>query len=199
MTSSSPFRTFFQHDAGACVADHSSAEHFRRNAGGLFFALGDDHALAGGQSVGLDHDRCVKVAQRCAHFIHRVANRVCRGRNVMTLEKFFGEALARLKLRCRAGRSEHWPTPAREFVDYAHCERQLGTDYGEIRLQARRQRGHGVEALQIGGQALRVIADAAISGRAIKLRNARRLPQLPHQRVLAPATAQDQNFHMQKN
>ena len=53
-------QTFFQHHARSGLAQHLAAEHLF--GGALRFVLGlrDDDAFAGGQAVGLDHDRGVK-------------------------------------------------------------------------------------------------------------------------------------------
>ena len=56
-------------------------------------------------------------------------------------------------------------------------------------LQARRQARDRLQTLQIRRQTLGIVRNAAISRRAVKLRSARRLPQLPYQRVLAPAAS----------
>ncbi len=108
---------------------------------------------------------------------------------MMPLQKFLGETLARLQLRRGLRRTKHRPSAPRELIHHAQSERQFRADHGQIRLQPRRQAHDRIQALQIGGQAFRVVRNSAVPGRAIKLRNARRLPQLPHQRMLAPAAA----------
>src|SRR2546428_2720386 len=59
------------------------------------------------------------------------------------------------------------------------------------------QRGQRIDALDINRKALGLIGNAAVSRSAINLAHARRLPQLPNQRVLAAAASDHQDFHSQ--
>ena len=137
----------------------------------------------------------MKMSESGTHLLDGITDGKGSGRNMVPLEKFLGKALARLQLCGGARGSERGPTAPREFVDHSQRERQFRADDGQIRLQAVREGRDRVQALQVDGQALRVVGNATVPRRAIKLRNARRLPQLPYQRVLAPTASKDQNFH----
>ena len=135
------------------------------------------------------------MTERGPHLLDGVTNCKRSGRNVMPLQKFLGEALARLQLSRCPSRTERRPSAPGKLIDHTQSQREFRTDHGQIGLQARRQARDRLQTLQIRRQTLRIVRDAAISGRAVKLRNARGLPQLPYQRVLAPAVSEDQNFH----
>ena len=181
-------QAFFQHDPRPGVAQHLAAQHLGRDARRLFFAFGDDHALAGRQPIRFHDHRSVEMSERRFHLLHRIADRKGSRGDVMPLQKFLGKALARLQPRRCLGRPKHAPAAASKLVDRSESQRQLGPNQGQIRLQACRQRDHRVKTLQIGRQAFGLVRDPAIAGCAIKLRDPRRLLQLPDQRVLAPAS-----------
>ncbi len=90
----------------------------------------------------------------------------------MALQKLLGKALARLQLRRRLRRPKGRPSAASEFIHHAQGARQFRPHHGQIRLEPRRQRRNRLQALQVGRQTLRLICDAAVSGRAVELRNA---------------------------
>src|SRR5215831_6492706 len=106
----------------------------------------------------------------------------------MPLQKLLSEALARFQLRCCLGRTKHAPATAYEFVNDAKGQRQLWTNHRQIRLQASRQGGNRIEVFQIGGKTFGIIGNSAVPRGTIELRNPRRLPQPPNQRVLASTT-----------
>src|SRR5579859_2477048 len=129
----------------------------------------------------------MKVAERGTDLIDRITDGKVSGRNPVALQKFLGEALARLKLRGGLGRAEDAPSPAVELIHDTEGERKFGAYHGQVRPQARGELRHGVEILEIGGQAFGILGDTAVAGSAIELRNARGLAQLPHQCVFASA------------
>ena len=133
----------------------------------------------------------MKVVQVRAYFVHGIADRVVRGGDAMPLQEFLGETLAGFQLGRRFGGAEGAPAAAGEFVHHSEHQGQFGTDHCEIGLDLAGDAGERVQAFDVSGKAFRFFGDPAISGRAVDLRHARRLPQLPDQRVLAPSTADD--------
>ena len=87
------------------------------------------------------------------------------------------------------------PAAAREFIDNSQHERQFRADHREIGLNSIGHRDHRFETLQVDGRHFGFVGDAAVAGSAVELGDARRLPQLPNQSVLASAAADDKNFH----
>src|SRR5215469_15048499 len=114
----------------------------------------------------------MEMPESGADVLDGVANGKRGCRDVMPLQKFLGKTLARLELRSGLGGPKHGPSPAPEFVHNAEGQRQFRSHHGQVRLQADSQGGNRVQALQVRGYALCVIADAAISRRAVKLRDA---------------------------
>src|SRR5271163_2397469 len=116
----------------------------------------------------------------------------------MPLQKFLSEALASLQLRRSLGRPERRPAPPRKLVHHTQSQRQFRTNHRKIRPQPITQSNHRIQALQINRQAFRLVGNAPIPRRTIKLRNPRRLPQLPNQSMLATSVTKNQNFHSQR-
>src|SRR5207302_7898427 len=105
------------------------------------------------------------------------------------VEKLLSEALARFQ-SCRCfGRTESLPPPPGELIDYAQGQRQFRSDHGKVRMNLGGQRDKRIDALDINRKALGLIGNAAVSRCTINLAHARRLPQLPNQRVLAAAAS----------
>ena len=155
----------------------------------------DDYTFAPGESIGLDNDRSVEMREGRADIFRGIADRVMRSGNVVALQEFLGEALTGFKLGGSPGRAERSPAALVEFVHYPEHQRQFRSNDCEIGLNLV---GHGeqrVQALDVGWNALRLFCDPAISRSAVDLRDARRLPEFPDQRVLASAAADDKDFH----
>ncbi len=117
-----------------------------------------------------------------------------RRRNVVPLQKFLGETLARFQLRRRLRRTKRPPAPPRELIHHSQHQRQFRPDHCQVGLQPVRQCNHRIQALQVDGNAFRLFGNAAIAWRAINLSHPRRLRQLPHQRMLAAAAASTRIF-----
>ena len=161
----------------------------------LVFGLGDDYTLAGGESVGLYHDRSMEVRQRVVHLLRSIADRIMRRGNVVALQKFLGKALAAFQLSGGLRWPERAPASPREFVHYAEHQRQFRPHDGEVGLDLVSERDHGVEALDVDRDALRLVRDPAVARRAVDFCDPRRLPELPHQGMLASAAADDEDLH----
>ena len=115
----------------------------------------------------------------------------------MTLEELLREGFGAFELRAGAARPEALQARGFEAVDDAGDERHLGTDDRELdalllgeldqRREVRGGNGHVAR--------LRLARGAGVARRAQDLADLRRLRELPGQRVLAPAAADDQNLH----
>jgi hypothetical protein len=109
----------------------------------------DQHALAGGQPVGLEHHR---QADRLA--ASRASPASCdhlEGRrwDVVPLHELLGEHLAALELRaCRDG-PEDRQAAALELVDEAQRQRQLGPHHHQVDLEVGGEVGQRVDL--VGG------------------------------------------------
>ena len=155
---------------------------------------GDHHALARGEPVGLDHDRRalgVDVAVRRGGVGE---GRVARGRDAVPRHEGLGVVLRALELRRRLRRAEDRQPRRPEGVDDARGQRRLGPDHGQRRVLARegdeirnrRQRDVGEPGLARG---------AGVARRDEHPGHPRGLRELPRQRVLAAAAADDEDVH----
>ena len=193
---SSPMQAFLDHHAVAGFAHAVAGEH--GVDGGVRFLRGrrDDHALAGGQPVGLDHDGRalrVDVGMRGGGIGEGAEG---RGGNVVARHELLGEILRAFELGGGLGRAEYLQPGGAEGVDHAGRQRRFRADHGErdVRLAADEfnQRGnvrqwHVVEPV-LGRR-------AAVAGRDEDLRDAGGLRELPGQSVFASAGADDEKFH----
>ena len=82
-------------------------------------------------------------------------------------------------------------------IDDAAIERQLGTDDGEIDALALGERGErvGIAPTSIGDERARSAAMPALPGRADDRADSRLARELPGERVLAAAAADDEHLH----
>ena len=131
--------------------------------------LGDDDALAGSQSVGLQHEREAERA-RAHHrqrFVEGVGGMKTRRRHAVTCHERLGEGLARFERR-RGARGTEQQTPARgEAVGDANAQRQLGADDREVDAFADGEREQRVRVGEIGvDRSARPRAIPGIAGRA---------------------------------
>ena len=83
----------------AARAAEFAVEHLVERVLGLFIGLGDHHALARGQSIGLEHERRIEALERAPRLFERNAAFVTRGGNIGALAQLLGEALAAFELR----------------------------------------------------------------------------------------------------
>src|SRR5437016_6036083 len=88
-------------------------------------------------------------------------------------------------------RAEGAETGGGEAVDEAERQGQLGADDGEIDPALLREAQKPLHVVGGDRHALRVLGDAGVAGRAVERGDARALPELPHERVLAPAGGDD--------
>src|SRR5579864_4369597 len=137
----------------------------------------------------------MEVAKAVADFALGIADGVVRRGNVMALHEFFGEALARFQARGFLRGAEDAPAAPSEFVHDTERQGELRAHDSEVGLEFVGDGNDGINAFDVDRDALSLLADAAIPGGAVNLRDSARLPQLPYQCVLASATADDEDFH----
>src|SRR6185369_9159137 len=186
---------FLEDHSTSGIAQHGASQHFVGDLGGFFLRLGDDHAFARGETVGFDDNGRAKQIQGVLDFGGAGADSVVRSGNAIPLHELFGESFTGLESGGFGGWSKYRPSPLVELVDDTPGQRHLGTDDGQVGLQAIAQFYVAVDALAIHGNALGFITDAAVARSAIELGNPWRLSKLPNQRVFATATAEDKDFH----
>jgi hypothetical protein len=159
-------------------------EELQRALGFLRLVRHDD-ALAGREAVRLEHARHAERLERLLRLAARLADLGVRRRDAVLLHEELREDLRALELGGEPVRPEGRQPPARELVHEAERERQLRPDDGQVdlhRLREVRQLDHVLDADREAG---RERGHAGVPRRGEDVRDARRLGQLPHERVLA--------------
>ena len=123
---SSPSRNSSITTRAPAVAEGVAGEHVAHRGLGFGQRHRDDHALAGGQAIGLDHDRRAFFADVGQRRIDIGMHGVVRGRDAVAREEFLGEGLAAFELRRGGGRPEDAQALGAEAVDYAGDQRCSG-------------------------------------------------------------------------
>ena len=186
---------FLDHHALARGAELLLPEHRVDRRVRLLARRGDDHALAGGEAIGLDDDRRALFVDVRLRLTGGGESRVAGRRDAVAEHERLGEILRRLELRGGLPRPEDAQARLDERVDHAIGERRLGPDHGEVDALLLR------EGEQIGDRRDGDIVEAvlrrgaAVTRRDEYLLHARALRQLPGHRVLAAAAADDEEFH----
>ena len=158
---------------------------------------GHHHALAGSQTVGLDHNRrahLVDIGVGC----HRVGKAVVFGRgNAVAAHKGLGEGLGAFQLRGRLGRPENAHAVGTKLVHHTGSQRTFGAHHGHANLVGL---GPFAQFHDVGDRQVlqtRIGGSATIARSHIDHLHLGRLRQFPGQRVFTPATADNQNIHTQ--
>ena len=151
----------------------------RTSAARLVRVGGHEHALAGGEPVGLDHPRVRAGPSRKARAARDLVGPeggVAGGRHAGGDEDLLHPGLGALQPGAVGARAEHHPPGGAQTVGEAVDERRLRADHVEV----------GVDRLRRPGDALGHVGDAGVARRAHHLRRA---GQAVGQGVLAPAAA----------
>ena len=149
----------------------------------LVVAETDEHALAGGEAVGLDDARRSRDGQRA------------RGRHARPLEHVLRERLRPLDARARRGWAEDRDAAAAQAVREPGDERRFGTDDDEVDAKGAREREHAVAVLGQDGMAAAELRDARVARRRMQLLEPGALGDLPRESVLASTRADDEHPH----
>ncbi len=155
----------------------------------------DDHALAGGETIRLDHDRRAffsDIRQRVGG-IGEAA--VGAGRNIEFGAERLGESLGALKPRRLFTRTERLDAGGGEVIDDSGRERGFRADHDEIHRVASAEIDHRGMVGDIERHAFGFPGDAGIARRAPQLCHQRGACDLPRQRVFAAAGTEQKNVH----
>ena len=99
---------------------------------GLAYAFGHHHALAGGEPVGLDHNRRTARTDIGLGFGGGVKALIGRRWDTCDAAQVLGEDLGALELRCHAARPERLDARSLEIIDNAGAERRFRPDDDQI-------------------------------------------------------------------
>ena len=155
----------------------------------LDLARADDHALARGEAVGLEHGRVGATSEVLQCFLAAVEEHMGGGRHPRLLHQLLGEGLRSLELGGGFRRSEGRDPRLLEGIDCSRDQPGLGADHRQVDpvLLRRVDDRRGVVGHHLR-QALRVGRDPGVARRAEDVGDLRRAPQRLHDRVLATAS-----------
>ena len=148
-----------------------------------------DHPLAGGQTIGLDHNRCALLADICLGRFGIGEMAIGGGGGVHGGADFLGEGLGGFQLCCGLTRPETQDTGITQPVGHTHSKRSFGSDNYKINRVLRRKyhyriRVHNIQIGRFGDH-----LNARIAGGHNQSITFRVLVYRPCQRMFAPATA----------
>ncbi len=157
----------------------------------------DDHALAGGQAVGLDDDRGAALAYIVEGGLEFGELAVLRGWYAVAFHERLRECLRPFELRRRGPRAETAQAGVLETVDDAGDERSLGSDDRQVDVLGLRQPEQAVDVLgtDVDVPHARLVRRPGVAGRDDHGIYALRLCDLPRQRMFASAATDDQYLH----
>ena len=154
-----------------------------------------DHALAGGEPVGLDHDRRALLAH-VGRASFRIGESAIGARSEYRFAaEVLGEALGAFELCRRLARAERLDAGGREIVDDAGRERRLRADHDEIDRVGLQ---NSITAGMVGDverDAFGLAGDAGIARRAPQLGQQRGSGDLPRESVFAAAGTEQEDVH----
>ncbi len=182
-------------DARTRVAHRVFDQHRVDGRIGFGARLRDDHALARGETIGLDDDGCAALGHIVVSRARVGESAIAGGRQPVARHERLGEILGALEPRCRARRAENRESRGTKGVDDAGRERRLRSDDRERDLPALRE----IDKLGNLGQRdigkRRFARRAAVARRDEHARDARALRNLPRERVLPAAAADHEDVH----
>ncbi len=126
------FEAFLDDHAVAGVTEGVAGQHVAHGVFRLFERFRHDHALAGGQPVGLDHDGGALFAHVVQRRFRIREGAVFGGRNGVSCEKVLGKALGAFQLGRRFTWPEYGDAGLAQPVGDARHQRCLRADDDEI-------------------------------------------------------------------
>ena len=112
-------------------AEQCAGEYLRGGFFGLGVGVAEDYALASGESVSLDDDRCTEAREFATEVFERAADGVGGGGNRVALHELLGEGFAGLQARGGLRGAEDAQAAAFELIDQAKREWKFGANDGE--------------------------------------------------------------------
>ena len=185
------------HERAAGVAERVAGEVGAHRVARVGDRLGDDHALARGETVGLDHPRRAELVEVRARgvLVAGAEAAVARGGHPGLGEHVLHPRLRAFEARARGAGPER-QSPARPHrVGGAGHERHLGPDHHHVGGDVVGERGDGRGVGHIERTALGQARDPRVAGCGDDHVGGRGTLQRPDQRVLAAAGPDDEEPH----
>ena len=186
---------FLDHQFGPGVAKLAGEHSLNRR---LRFGqtLRDDHALAGGKPVRFHDHRQAMLAYIGDCRGRGVEAGIGSGWNIVGLAQVLGKSLGAFEARGGPARSERLDSGGGEIIHNAGAERRLRSDHNEINLAGFGKCAHGGMIGGIERHQLAFLRNTGVARRAVEPLNQRASRNLPRQRVLAPARAENKDIHL---
>src|SRR5579864_4863440 len=97
--------------------------------------MGDYHALARSESIGLYYEGSAEQRQGLLNLPSRIADRVVGGRDMHPVHELFGESLAGFEMRGFLRGTKNGKTTALKLVDHSQTQREFGANDRQIRFE----------------------------------------------------------------
>ena len=189
-----PVQKFLHHHLRAGRTEGAAKHHVDRRLR-LGHGGGDDHALAGGEPVGLDDDRRALRAHVALRRIDRAEALIGGGGNGVRLAQILGEAFGAFEPRRRARRAKRLDAGGGEIVDHPGAERRLGSDHDQVDLLRPAKRDDRCVVGEVERDQLAFAGNAGVARRAVEPIHERARGKLPGERVLASTRTEEKNLH----
>ena len=189
------FHELLDHDGAPGLAEASLHEAQRDGAVGLLQGPADLHALAGGEPIGLDHQRRAQLPAVAARGAGLGERPEARRRDPVARHEILGEDLRALEAGRRGARAEDMKPSLEKAVGEPQGQRQLGPHDGEVHALPRGDRHQPLDVGVLQRDAVGMPGDPRIPRRGEEPAEPRALGELPGERVLAAATADQQYSH----
>ena len=165
--------------------------------GGMRFghAGGDDDALSGRQPIRLHDDGGALRADIVARRLRLGETGPGGGGCASRVGHLLGKGLAAFQRGGSLAGAETGDAGAANGIGQPQRQRRLGPHHHQVDAKPNCERHLAFDVLRGQIDTFGDLRDAGIAGRAPQARQQRRLGDLPAQRMLAPATADDQNLH----
>ena len=189
-----PVHELLDHDAGPGGAE-AAAQHALDLGFGVGTVGADGHALAGGQTVGLDDIGRLEHVQSGLGVLDRVIDAVAGGGDFVAFQEGLGEGLGHLQLGRLGGGAEARDAGRRQTVGETGGQGDFRPDHDEVRLDLAGQGGEALRVVGLDRTELAQLLDARIAGGGDEAGDQRRLGDLPGQGVFTPARSDEKNNH----
>src|SRR3990167_1165172 len=124
----------FDHYTRTGVAEGIAREHIAHGVFGFLQGHGDDHALACGQAVGLDHDRRADFLQVGQGRLDFGEVLVVGCWDVLACEEILGKGLGAFQLRSGGGGAEDIQLARTEQINHAFNQRRFRANDGQLHI-----------------------------------------------------------------
>ena len=183
--------TVAEREDGDLLAFEELLDHDRVAEGGgrdegaveLRLIVADEHAFAGCEAVGLDHAGRSRNRERLGRGHARVTHDV------------LGERLRAFDARRLTARAEDRDAGMPELVGDTGDEGPFRADHDEVGIERSCEVKEPFAVRRVNRVALAEGGDAGVARGGVQLVEARRLAQLPRERMLASARANEEHFH----